>query len=382
MSTSTVKSSPPMVPDVIALPAPAVVPAKRNLIKPVVIGVVVAGALAWLAQYAVHAYHYVKTDNAYVVGHLHLVSPQIDGQVQAVLVQDNQDVKRGDVLVRIDPLEFEIGRQKALASLAQARAQEAQTGAATAQADAQLAEAGARVTQADAQIVQARAQLELSQLTLTRNERLFKDGGAVTQADVDTARSGFQVAQAAHDAASANRAAAQAAVGSAQAAQKSAVSQALAAAANVQAAQSALNDADRQLAYATITAPSDGRVGNKNVEPGNRILAGQTLLALTERDPWIVANFKETQLAHLQVGQEVAITVDALPGLRLHGTVDSLSPASGAQFALLPPDNATGNFNKVVQRIPVKIVLSPASVAEVGDRLRFGYSVVVDVRVR
>ena len=106
------------------------------------------------------------------------------------------------------------------------------------------------------------------------------------------------------------------------------------------------------------------------------------LLALAEPGPWVVANFKETQLARLSPGQDVDVTVDAVPGPVLHGKIESLAPASGAQFALLPPDNATGNFNKVVQRVPVKITLDPASLAQLGDRLRFGYSVIVSVRVR
>jgi len=192
----------------------------------------------------------------------------------------------------------------------------------------------------------------------------------------------LNAAKAAVDAATANRAAAEAAVGSAEAARKAALAQTTAATANVAAAEAALHDAQRQLAYATLTAPADGRIGNKNVESGNRVSAGQTLFALTEPTPWIVANFKETQLPRIRPGEPVEITIDALPGQVFAGRVDSLAPASGAQFALLPPDNATGNFNKVVQRVPVKITLQPESAAKLGDRLRFGYSVIVNVRVR
>jgi membrane fusion protein (multidrug efflux system) len=361
---------------------PAAAKARRGATRPIVAGVLAVAALAWIAHFALHAYHYVETDNAYIVGHLHQVSPQVDGQVKDVLVTDNQEVKAGDVLVRLDPLEYEIATQKAIAALAQARAQENQTASAAAQAVAQIAEASARVAQAEAGIVQSQAQLDLAKLTAARNDQLLKAGGAVTQADVDNSRSNLNAAQAALAAAAANRTAAEAAVGSAQAAQKSSVAQAAAAAANVAAAEAALRDTQRQLAYTTLTAPAAGRVGNKNVEPGNRVSAGQTLLALTEPAPWIVANFKETQLPRMAAGQPVEITVDALPGQMLQGHIDSLAPASGAQFALLPPDNATGNFNKVVQRVPVKIVLEPESLAQLGNRLRFGYSVVVSVRVR
>lgn len=369
-------------------PVPQATTAKKassstgRLAKPVLIGAAVLALGGWLARIAVHAYHYEGTDNAYVVGHLHQVSPQIAGQVKDVLVHDNQNVKAGDVLVRIDPLEFEIAVQKAQASLAQARAQEAQSAAAASQAGTQLTEVTARVAQAEAQIGQARAQLELARLTLARDEQLFKNGGAVTQAETDNARSAFAAAQAALDAAAANRAAAQAAVGSAESAQKSADAQTAAADANVAATTAMLHDAERKLTYTEIKAPSDGRIGNKAVEPGDSVVPSQALFALAEPAPWIVANFKETQLARMQVGQEVEIKVDALPGRVLRGRIDSLSPASGAQFALLPPDNATGNFNKVVQRIPVKIVLDAESLKVAGDRLRLGYSVIVDVRIR
>jgi membrane fusion protein, multidrug efflux system len=354
----------------------------RRLAKPVLIGAAVLALGVWLARVAVHAYHYEGTDNAYVVGHLHQVSPQIAGQVKDVLVQDNQNVKAGDLLVRLDPLEFEIAVQKAQASLAQARAQEAQSAATANQAGTQLTEVTARVAQADAQIAQARAQLELARLTLARDEQLLKNGGAVTQAETDNARSTFSAAQAALDAAAANRAAAQAAVGSAESAQKSADAQTAAADANVAATTAALHDAERKLTYTEIKAPSDGRIGNKAVESGDSVVAAQELFALAEPAPWIVANFKETQLSRMRVDQEVEIKIDALPGRVLHGRIESLAPASGAQFALLPPDNATGNFNKVVQRIPVKIVLDAESLKIAGDRLRLGYSVIVDVRIR
>ena len=204
----------------------------------------------------------------------------------------------------------------------------------------------------------------------------------ISQSDLDNARSGFTAAEAAVAANQANVTAAESSLGSAQAAQKSAHAQIAAASAGLAVAESSLRDAERKLSYATLVAPAAGRVGNKSVEAGNYVLPGQILLSLVEPAPWIVANFKETQLTRLQTGQPVDISIDAFPGEMLHGHIDSLAPASGAQFALLPPDNATGNFNKVVQRIPVKITLDPESIATLGDRLRLGYSVVVSVLVR
>jgi membrane fusion protein (multidrug efflux system) len=383
MSTPTTSTAAPA-----ALPvdpadlAPAPARRSRTWVRPVLLTVVGLAVLGWLGHFAFLAYHYEGTDNAYIVGHLHQISPEIGGQVKEVLVDDNQDVRAGDPLVRLDPLEFEIARQKAEAGLAQARAQETQANAAATQALAQIAEARARVAQAEAQRTQTAAQLELAQLTLHRQEVLSTHDGASTQADLDNARSAFSAAQAAQAANEANLTAAQAGVGSAQAAQASAEAQAVAARASVGVLEAALHDAERKLSYATITAPAAGRVGAKAVETGNYVIPGQLLLALAEPDVWIVANYKETQLTHIRLGQDVEITIDALPGRTLHGRVDSIAPASGAQFALLPPDNATGNFNKVVQRIPVKIALAPADAQELSRSLRLGYSVISRVRIR
>ncbi len=371
-------------PVISARPVPDIPAAKPRASwwKPVTGIVLGAAALAWAVQFGLHAYRFEKTDDAYVTGHLHQISPQLDGQVKEILVTDNQTVRAGDVLVRLDPLQTELVLQKAKAALEQARANVAQTRAATGQADAQLAEAQAHVLQAAAQLAQTEAQLQLAQLTFTRNEQLFAKGGVNSQADVDNARSVFHAAEAAHAANQANATAAQSAVASAAAAQNSAKAQVAAADASVAVAEAAVRDAERQLGYTTITAPAAGRIGNKAVEVGNRVLAGQTLFSLAASETWIIANFKETQLARMQPGQVVELSVDALPGHTLLGKVDSISPASGAQFALLPPDNATGNFNKVVQRVPVKILLTDEARAELGDRLLLGLSVIVNVRVR
>lgn len=365
--------------------APAVAespPARPRPLGRILLGVVGVGVLAWIVHFAIHAYHYEETDNAYITGHLHQISAQIDAPVAAVLAENNQEVKAGDVLVRLDPLQFEIGVKKAEAALAQARAQQAEAAAAASQAEAQVTEMRAHEVQAEAQRTQTTAQLELTRLTLSRNEQLFAHGGAVTQADVDTARSAYDAMKAEQDAGQASLDAAKAATGSAGAALTSARAKVEAAAAAVAVADAALRDAQREAQYANITAPAPGRVGNRMVEVGNRVLAGQILFALAEPEMWVVANFKETQLAHMQAGQDVELTVDALPGQKLHGKIASLAPATGSQFALLPPDNATGNFNKVVQRVPVKILLDEPSRAQLRSRQRLGLSVIVEVKVR
>lgn len=342
----------------------------RRLGRNLLTAAVSVGIAAWLADFTWHAWHYEETDDAYVVGHLHQVSPQIDGQVKEVLVTDNQLVKAGSVLLRLDPLKYEIAVEKARADVAQAHAKKIEAAAA-------LAESQARVIQAEAQISEIDAQLELARLNHERNKVMFGDGrnGVVTQAEIDKSHSALAVTHASAEAAKASLTAAQAA-------QQAASAQIEAADAASAAAEAELHDAQRQLADTVVTAPADGRIGNKSVEIGDQVKAGQMFFALAEPSPWIVANFKETQIARMHPGQPVELTIDTLPGQTLHGTIDSLAPASGAQFALLPPDNATGNFNKVVQRVPVKIMLDDASCAQFGDRLRLGCSAVVDIRVR
>ena len=230
---------------------------------------------------------------------------------------------------------------------------------------------------------QAEAEAGLAQLTLQRDQRMAQgDDHAVTPADLDAARSADAAAQARVGAARANVAALGPAVASAQAQDRVAHAQLQAAQAAVAAAQAAVRDAERELSYADIAAPAAGRIGGKNVEVGNRVQAGQTLMVVVEPEVWVVANFKETQLARMQAGQPVEVEIDAIPDRALQGTVESVAPASGAQFALLPPDNATGNFTKVVQRVPVKIRLDPADLQGLGDRVRPGLSAVVNVRVR
>jgi membrane fusion protein (multidrug efflux system) len=356
-----------------AQPKPA--PAQAGKGRKLIIAAVITAIVLWLGHVLYDLVCYEETDDAYVTSHLHLVAPQIDGIVKAVEVADNEFVKAGAVLVRLDSLEFDLAVRRAAAGVAQAAADEARAAAAEIESQAQIAQADARVGQGNAQLGQAQAQLNLARINRNRARQLFHDGNAVTQSDLDNAESADAVTAAALQAAQANVKAQEAAAASAHAALAAARAQ-------VVAARAAAADAERKRSYATIAAPADGRVGAKNVEAGNRVSAGQTLLALVEPRAWVVANFKETQLARLKAGLPVELTIDALPGRALTGTIDSIAPASGAQFALLPADNATGNFTKVVQRVPVKIVLDPASLAGIEDRIRPGLSAVVRVRVR
>jgi membrane fusion protein (multidrug efflux system) len=348
----------------------------------VLLGALAVAAVGWTVRTGLHAYRYETTDDAYVTGHLYEISAQVDGQVKEVLVSDNQAVHAGDVLFRLDPLELEIGLEKAAAAVTQAQAVEKQAAAAAAQASAAIDEAQARVAQGEAQVEQNVAQAKLARLTLARSEQLMDHDNVVSQSEVDAVRSAAQVAESASRAAQASLTAARTSVRSAESAQAAAHAQMAAASAAVATAEAARREAERMLALTTVKAPADGRVGNRHLEPGNRVQAGQAVLALAGTDSWIIANFKETQIARMTPGREVDLEIDAVPDHALHGKIDSIAPASGAKFALLPPDNATGNFNKVVQRIPVKIIFDANTSQQLGDKLRLGLSTVVDVRVR
>lgn len=257
------------------------------------VAIVIGLYCTWfLADYWMHE----ETDDAYVTGHMHYVSSRVAGVVQEVRVDDNQLVKEGDVLVKLDPNDLQ------------------------------------------AEYDEAKANTEKARLDFERNKELF-DIKAVAKQELEHAENAYNVAKA------------------------------------------RLDTATLQLGYTTVIAPAAGRVGRKNVETGNRIQPGQTLMVIVNPEIWVVANYKETQLPGMKIGSKVHMTIDAIPGHDFIGTIDSFSPASGNQFALLPADNSTGNFTKIAQRVPVKIVFDPDSIRGYENRIRPGLSVVTKIRV-
>ena len=277
------------------------------------------------------------------------------GTVSEVLVEENQVVAAGQLLARLDARDFEVKRQQALAQLAQAHAQ--------------VQQAQARIAQARSEVTREQAHTTKAQQDLERAKALSQGGNeAISRQEFDAAQAGADAAQAALQAARSALQSAEAATGAAQAQEK--------------VAEANFKDAELQLSYTDILAPAAGRIGKKNLEKGNRVQSGQALLALVQPDVWVVANFKETQLAPVKPGQRVRLRVDAFPGRSIAGRVESLAPASGAQFALLPPDNATGNFTKIVQRVPVRIAFDSQSASDRDGRLVPGMSAIVEVKVR
>ncbi|MBC7355597.1 MAG: HlyD family secretion protein [Desulfomicrobiaceae bacterium] len=357
-----------------------------------------------------------STDDAFVEGHIHPVAARVSGTVVQVLVDENQVVEEGQPLVLLDPTDYEVAVAQARADLAtaeavlasasvgvplQANQTDLQVAAATAAVEAARrarTEAEAQVAAAENQIRGLEAALQLAQLDLQRQTRL-RAQDLVPQAALDAARTHHDQAKAALDAARARLAAAMAArdrfaseVERAQAAAKLASTgqdvttikdlERRAAAAKRDLARERLRQAELQLSYTRILAPARGQVSKKSVEAGMVVAAGKPLLAIVPLDPerlWVTANFKESQIGRMRPGQRVEITVDALPGVRLTGQVDSIMAGTGAVFSLFPPENAMGNYVKVVQRVPVRIRLDPYDPAQVP--LRLGLSVVPTVFV-
>jgi membrane fusion protein (multidrug efflux system) len=378
---------------------------KRSVVRRIVLGIVmvlaVAGFFVWR-----YLNSYEGTDDAQVDGHINNVSARVSGYVLKVNVDDNQSVEKGAVLVEIDPRDYEVALERAKAELADAEAtaqamnlnvpvqtigtttqvssseanlQAAQAGVAAAQG--QLNSARAQLQQAEAN--NGRAQADIARYTdlLAKDEvsrQIYDQANATAKANA----AAVEGARAAVAAAEQQIAQAQSRVNQAQAAlqysqtgpQQVAATQARARAAiaTVQQKRAALDKAQLDLHYCTVTAPVTGVV-NKRVEVGMNVQPGQTLISVVPLDDvWITANFKETQLRRMKVGQRVTISVDAY-GREYKGRVESIAGATGAQFSLLPPENATGNYVKVVQRVPVKIVLDPGENRE--HLLRLGMSV-------
>lgn len=292
---------------------------------------------------------HVSTDNAQVDGHIVPVLSKVGGFVAEIRVEENQPVKAGDTLVVLDRRDFQASLAKADADLSVALATTGSAGR-VGQATAQLNSARANAQAAHAAVAQAEANAAKAERDVQRYQSLA-DQKIVSTQQLDAAQTALASARAQLRAAQQQASAGDDQVVAAEAGLR-------AADARVAAARASRDQAALQLTYATITAPVSGVVSKKSVEIGQLVQPGQPLMAVVPlNNVWVVANLKETQMEHVRVGDAVAIDVDAYPGRHVVGHVESLSPATGAKFSLLPPDNATGNFTKVVQRVPVRIRL-------------------------
>jgi membrane fusion protein (multidrug efflux system) len=296
------------------------------------------------------------------------VSFRVAGTISEVLVDDNQLVKQGQAVVKLDPRDYEVAFAQARADLEKARAQLTQSQAQQIQADAQW-------KQAEAQANAAKAQAINSKRTLERNSQLFYQGkGVISRQDLDNAQYQSDGNEATYSAALAGVSVAQANLETAKAQVQAAVSQ-------VDSTRAAMQNAELQLSYTTVYAPTDGRVAQKTFETGQRVQAGQVGLSLAEPSVWVVANYKENQLGRIRSGQSVEIRIDVVSNRTFQGKVDSFQSGTGAVYALLPPDNATGNFTKIVQRVAVKIVFEATSIRGYERLIVPGLSVEPKIRV-
>ncbi|MDI6835418.1 MAG: HlyD family secretion protein [Rhizobiaceae bacterium] len=346
--------------------APVKAKKRRSPVLPIVALALMAGAGWYGYNWWTHGRFMVSTDDAYIGGDIAIISPKVGGYVEKVNVTNNQIVKAGDPLVTLDNGDYRIATE-------QAEAQVKTQHLTLDRVDAQIKGAEASLLQAKAQKQAAVASLDLAQLSFKRASGLQAQK-VVSTADLDNAKTQLEQAQANVSAADANIAAAEAQIAVLRA-------QRAEAEAGIRSAELALEKAKRDLGFTVLKAPYDGVVGNLAVQTGDLVSAGKRLAALVPvSDLYIDANFKETQIAHLAPGSKVNIHVDAFDEEPLVGTVTSIAPASGSVFSMLPAENATGNFTKVVQRVPVRISL-PKEALDTG-KLRAGLSVVVDVDTR
>jgi membrane fusion protein, multidrug efflux system len=402
-------------------------------------GILAVAAGAW---YYLQSSAYESTDNAFIAGAVVQISPRVPGQILRVHVKDNQHVNRGDLIAEIDPSDYETQLAQASAGLKNVQARESGarsgldltssvTGAVLVQAGAgldaardQVSVLRARLAQDEAAVHSAEAGLQLAEARRTAAEaearrasddatryRKLHEKDEVSRQLLDRAETDARASAANLDAAQQMVAAAKAQLGQAKAGyagsqanlslvekqvrqSEGKLAEAQTAPQQVRVRQSdlesaraqqeqqnaAVRQAELSLSYTKIYAPESGYITKKSVEPGNFVQAGQALMALVSDRLWVVANFKETQLENMRTGQPATVKVDAYPQLKLRGRVDSIQSGSGAQFSLLPPENATGNYVKVVQRVPVKILLDAIPSQEY--RLGPGLSVIPEVKIR
>jgi membrane fusion protein, multidrug efflux system len=394
-----------------AAEAPAPPPARRSRAK-VLLPVLVAAAAVGAGTFYLLGRGSESTDDAQVEGHVATVAARVPGQVARVLVKDNQEVKAGDVLVELDDRDLAArlaaARADAQAARAQVRAAETQLALAETSSRANLtvarggvsqaaALAGttrATIDQARADVTAAEARVVLARADLGRAQKLF-DEHAIAQAELDARQSAFDQADAALTQTRARQVSAEANLDNSRGSIETARGRLVAAEAGpvqVQSARAqlelaqarlaqsdaALAQAELNLSFTRVRAEVSGSVARRTVEPGQAVSPDRPLMAIVALDdPWIVANFKEDQLGRMRAGQEADVEVDTFGGRRFTGHVESFAPGTGSRFSLLPPDNASGNFTKVVQRVPVLVRLDGAP----GVTLRPGMSASVTVAV-
>ena len=355
-------------------------PKKRNPVFIIILALLVIGG-GWfgISKY-LHGLHHEDTDDAQVSADINLIIPRISGYVSEIRVKDNQLVKKGDTLLILDNRDYQLKLEEAQAALAVAKSNLENAKAVTNAARANISPTRASISTADAQIEAAKINVWRTTQDYERYSNLIKDH-SITQQQYEQAMAAKQTAekQLAILQEQKNQAAQQT---NAVSAQSNATSQQIGIAeSTIKQKQVDIDAAKLNLSYTAIVAPEAGMISKVNIQTGQFLQAGQALFSVVHSNSvWVVANFKETQLDKMKEGQKVVVTADAYDGHKFQGVLSSFSPATGSTFALLPPDNASGNFVKVVQRLPVKIEFTDSSDSLV-RKLRPGMNVIVDVHL-
>ncbi|MGZ3757404.1 MAG: HlyD family secretion protein [Mucilaginibacter sp.] len=341
-------------------------PKKPNKVLPIILGIILVGGIIFGVKEYIYYGKHVDTDDAQIDGDISPVVTRVGGYVDSIYFQENTHVNKDQILVKIDDRDYKV-------KLEQAQAAQVGASAGINVNESQIYANTANSAVAKAGVESAQARLDKVNKDYARYANLIKDG-SITQQQFDQAKSDLEVAQANLQAAKDQYKAAQEQVGTTR-------SQLKVTNTSVSQRQVDIDYAKLQLSYTTVKAPASGITSKKNVQPGQLVQAGQTLFSIVnDSSLYITANFKETQLEKITNGQKVNIEVDAFPDLKVEGTVYNFAPATGAKFSLLPPDNATGNYVKVVQRVPVKIKINAGK--DVMEKLRPGMSVSVSVIVK
>lgn len=334
---------------------------KKRVVVPAVTAVllVLLGILA-----AIHSTFFQSTDDAFVEGRLITVAPRVSGPVVKLLVDDNDDVTEGQLLVEIDPTDYEVKLHETEAKLAQAKAELNVT-------EKEVEKGEANVNQSFEDISSTQSKLDFAQKDHKRYTAMYKSG-IVSKQDFENSKTKLEVSQAENKAANERSEAAKHALASNQAKTESMN-------ANIQRLEAEVEQAKLNLKYTKIYAPQSGKVSARSVEKGNYLQVGQPLMQIVPKEVWVVANFKEIQLTNMKEHQPVSIKIDTYPGKRFKGEVQSIQRATGAKSSLFPPENAVGSYVKIVQRVPVKIIFKE----DISDyNIVPGMSVVPKVKVK
>jgi len=317
---------------------------------------------------------HVTTDNAFIEGAIHTIASKVSGTVKAIHVKDNQSVKKGDLLIEIDPVDFDVKVKEASSKLDAEKAKFLEVEAKIETAKRQLLELKTKMETAKANLELQQANRKQAEIDEKRAENLYKRE-AISRERYEKTKTEFDVAVAREKAATEQLRQAEMAIETQRAVIRQTEAAKIVKLSTIKEREAGLRIAELDYGYTRIYAPSDGYVTKKSVEVGNQIQAGQPLMAIVPLyDIWVIANYKETQLEKVKTGHKVKIKVDTYPGKTFKGKVESIMAGTGAIFSLFPPENATGSYVKVVQRIPVKIVLEEGADPE--HILRIGMSVV------